>query len=242
MISIKIINFSYSSKIIILSAVEHTFSQRLADLDACSVSDAEDLLELSGAALGLRALSCTDRIAGPVVTLKLTREALSPSDRHLGTAAIEASTSGNIIAVEHAGRIDVAGWGGVLAQAAKLKGIAGIVIDGACRDVEECRLLGLPIYARGAVPVSARGRIVEESFNREINICGIRVQPGDYVIADANGVVFIPKERTEQVIQVAEEITAKESQIKQRILEGQPVIEALGRNYEAMLRGTSDKP
>jgi 4-hydroxy-4-methyl-2-oxoglutarate aldolase len=210
---------------------------RLAALDTCAVlSDALDRLGLRGVALGIRPLTVTERIAGRVVTVQLgPTQGAAPAARHLGTAAIEAATPGDVIVVDHQGREDAAGWGGILSTAAKVKGILGVIVDGACRDVDESRALGFPVYARTAVPLTARGRAVEESFNQPVTIAGVPVRPGDLVLADGSGVVFVPAERAEEVIATAEAIAAREAEMTRAVLAGQPVSQVMDRVYETMV-------
>jgi 4-hydroxy-4-methyl-2-oxoglutarate aldolase len=220
--------------------------ERLAQLDTCAVSDALDRLGLRGAVNGLRPLWACPRTVGRVVTVKLRRAGRDgPSGhgtagharRHLGTAAVEAATRGDVIVVDHGGRLEAAGWGGILSLAAKVKGVAGVIVDGACRDVDEGRDVELPIYARAGTPVTARGRIVEESFNEPIRIGHVAVRPGDLVIADWSGVVFVSQDRAEEIVQAAEEIAAREAQMAEAVRAGRSVVEVMGASYEAMLDG-----
>jgi regulator of RNase E activity RraA len=117
---------------------------RLAKLDTCAVSDALDRLGLAGTVTGIRPLSLPVRIAGRVVTVRLKPKEDEVSTRHLGTAAIVAATPGDVIVIDHQGRGDAAGWGGILSTAAKVRGVAGVVVDGACRDIDESRDVGFP--------------------------------------------------------------------------------------------------
>lgn len=210
---------------------------RLSRLDTCAVSDALDRLGLPGAVTGIRPMWPCPRIAGRVVTVKLVaRDAGSPSStRHLGTAAIEAAAPGDVIVIEHHSRADAAGWGGILSIAAQVKGVRGVIVDGACRDIDEAREIGFPLYARAAVPVTARGRVVEHSFNEAIEVGGVTVAPGDLVIADGSGVVFIPAARAEEVIAAAEAIAATEAEMRKAVLAGRSVVEVMGTAYETML-------
>jgi regulator of RNase E activity RraA len=211
---------------------------RLARLDSCAVSDALDRLGLPGTAPGIHCLTATARIAGRVVTVRLGPADGAPSSgpsRHLGTAAIEAASPGDVIAIDHQGREDAAGWGGILSTAAKYCGVAGVIVDGACRDVDESREVGLPVFARTAVPFTARGRAVEKAFNEPIQIGGVEVKPGDLVIADGTGVVFIATERAADVIEAAEQIAAREAEMAKAVLAGEPVSQVMGASYESML-------
>ena len=111
-----------------------------------------------------------------------------------------------------------------------------MVIDGACRDVDESREVGFPVYARAAVPMTARSRVMEESCNREIEFAGVQVHPGDLVIADGSGIVIIPRAKEEEVVREAEAVTATEARMAEGIREGMSVLEVLERlGYEQML-------
>src|SRR5215831_12427476 len=142
--------------------------ERLAKLDTCAVSDGMDRLGLRGATFGVRPMWACPKIVGRAVTMKIKPVGLEKPKQHLGTAAIVAAQAGDIIVVDNGGRPDSSCWGGLLSLAAKTKGIIGIVIDGACRDIDESRDLEFPVYARGALPMTARNRVMQESFNQEI--------------------------------------------------------------------------
>jgi regulator of RNase E activity RraA len=212
-----------------------SLAERLLALDSCSVSDALDQLGLPGAVTGLGALTCKVRIAGPVRTVKLAAPVPGGPKRHLGAGAVDISEPGDIIVVEHRGRTDVSGWGGLLSRGAVKRGVAGVIVDGACRDTDESTELGLPVYARAAVPVTARGRVAEHAFEVPITIAGIIVHPGDHVIADGSGVVFIPAGQAESVVAAAEGIFAREQAMAAAIDAGQPVGSVMGGDYEDML-------
>jgi len=210
--------------------------ERLKRLDTCSVSDALDKLGLPGAVIGLAPLTVRRRVAGPAVTVKLGAPLEGLPKRHLGAGAVMASQAGDIIVVEHRGRNDVSGWGGLLSRGAVMKGVAAVIVDGACRDVDESLELGLPIYAHRAVPVTARGRVAEHSFNEPITMAGVAVKPGDLVLADGSGVVFVAADRAPAVIAAAEEIYAREQLMAAAIERGDPIGEVMGADYEDMLK------
>lgn len=209
--------------------------ERLRALDACAVSDAQDKLGIKGTVIGVLPLYETGRIAGRAVTFKLKTKGAETTTRHLGTAAVEAADPGDVIVCDHRGRTDVAGWGGILSTAAKTRGVAGVIIDGASRDVDEAKALGLPLFARAAVPLTARGRVVEESTNEPIEIGGVSLAPGDYVIADNSGVVIVPQSRVAEVVPEAESIVAREQAMACDVMNGKSVAEVMGVNYEQML-------
>ncbi|MCI0584102.1 MAG: RraA family protein [Chloroflexi bacterium] len=209
--------------------------RRLANLDTCALSDALDRLGLPGAVVGIRPMWACPRIAGRVVTVKLKPKGEEVPKHHLGAAAVVSSGPGDVIVVDHGGRAEAAGWGGILSVGARTRGVEGVIIDGACRDVDESREVGFPVYARSAVPITARGRIVEESTGEPISIGGHPVNPGDLVLADGSGVVFIPAVRAEEVLAVAESIAAREAEMAAAVRAGRSILEVMGAEYERML-------
>jgi 4-hydroxy-4-methyl-2-oxoglutarate aldolase len=215
---------------------EDALRTRLLALSTCNVSDALDKLGIRGVAIGIRPVWDCGRIAGRAVTIKITAAGVEKSKHHLGTEAIDAGGAGDVIVVDNGGRPDVSCWGGILATGAKRQGIAGVVIDGACRDADEYPGIGLPVYSRAVVPCSARGRIMQESFNALVQLGGVQVRPGDLVLADENGVVVIPIESADQVIGEAEGLLAREEEMTAAIMAGASMAEVDGRfAYEKML-------
>jgi len=200
---------------------------RLAKLDTCAVSDALDRLGLKGAVLGLRPLWPCPRIVGRAVTVKIKPAGLEKPKQHLCTPAIAAATASDVIVIDHGGRTDVAAWGGLLSLAAQVKKIRGVIVDGAARDVDESRELEFPVYGRGAVQVTARGRVMQESFNEEIECAGVQVHPGDLVIADMSGVVFISRAKEQDVLTQAEALAASEQRMAEAIRTGRSVVAVL---------------
>ncbi|KQM19848.1 RraA family protein [Novosphingobium sp. Leaf2] len=209
----------------------------LLRFDSCTISDALDNLGLPGAVHGLPPQTLIGkRVAGRAVTVKLGPPIEGLPKRHLGAGAVMAAETGDIIVVENRGRTDVSGWGGLLSRGALRKGVSAVVVDGAFRDIDEARELGLPIFARNAVPITARGRIAEHDFNCPVTIAGIAVQPGDWLLADGSGVVFVPAIRLDAVIEVAETILAKEQLMARDIEAGIPIGDVMGADYEDMLK------
>ncbi len=210
--------------------------ERLSKLDTCSVSDAMDSLSLKGATWGVRPQWQCPRIVGRAVTIKIKPVGLQQPTQHLGTPAIEAAQPGDIIVIDNAGQPQFSTWGGLLSLSAKLKGVSGVVIDGACRDIDEARDLEFPVYSRGVVPMTARGRVMQESFNQDVQFAGVQCRPGDLVIADGSGVVIIPREKEEEVVTAAEAVFAKEAEMAAGIRKGYSGLEMLEKlGYEQML-------
>jgi 4-hydroxy-4-methyl-2-oxoglutarate aldolase len=214
---------------------------RLLRIDCCALSDAMDKLGLQDrVASGLEQRSTTRRIAGRVVTYRLVPAADAPpaagAPRHLGTTAIEQAQAGDVIVVEQRTGIDAGSWGGILTLGAKLKGVAGVVADGPVRDIDEARAYDFPVYCRSLTARTARGRVAELECNGPVTIAGVAVQPGDYVIADASGVAFLPAGDAGRVLDTAEAIAAREAAMAKALLAGTTITQVMGADYEHMLR------
>jgi 4-hydroxy-4-methyl-2-oxoglutarate aldolase len=213
---------------------------RLRALDSCAVSDALDRHGLPCAVSGLRPLAAQRPTAGRAVTVLLGVPAAAPAPspgapkRHLSTAAVDASGPGDVIVVAHQGRTDCAGWGGLLSRAAVIRGIDGVVVDGAARDLAEADAVGLPVFASASTAVTARGRAAEVSWGEPVEFAGVPVAPGDLVLADAGGVVVIPSAHAETVLATAERIAATEAAMAAALDAGRPVSEVMGATYEEL--------
>ena len=209
--------------------------ERLRRLDSCAVSDALDRLKLPGAVSGITPRSVRQRIAGRVRTVGLGPAAGAVAARHLCTTAIEAAAPGDVIVVEQRTGIDAAGWGGILSIGARAKGVAGVIVDGPARDIDEATELGFPVYARVATARTARGRIIEVSTGTPVAIGEVTVDPDDYVLADGSGVVFIKAGEIERVLGEAETIAAREAAMAKAARDGQPMSSVMGADYEKLL-------
>ena len=211
---------------------------RLSRLDTCAVSDALDKLGLAGAVTGIHRFSTDRRIAGRVqtVTLALAGGTSGPP-RHLCTQAIERAAPGDLIVVEQRTGVDAAAWGGNLSLGAQVRGVAGVIVDGPVRDIDDSRRLDFPVFARDHTARTARGRIVEVATNEPITVADICVSPGDYAIADGSAVVFVARVEILRVLETAESIMQKEEAMAAAIREGRPISQVMGASYEHMLKG-----
>lgn len=204
------------------------YQQRFAALDSCAVSDALDRIGRDGAMLGIAPMTTVGRrLVGRISTVHVVERTDDTPRPHLGTTAIEAAEPGTVLVVSSGGRVDVSSWGGILSLAAVERGIAGVVVDGACRDVDEARELGFPVFARAGVPVTARGRLVEAATDVTLDVNGVEVAPGDWLIADGSGVVRCPADVVDEVIAEAERLARREAAMADAVRAGRPVSEVM---------------
>jgi regulator of RNase E activity RraA len=202
--------------------------ERLRALDTCAVSDALDTLGLRGATTGVGPLWDN---GGVVVGRARTVTAGPRQDdrvaQHIAAAAIEAAGAGDVLVIANDGRVDVSCFGGILTLAAHRRGLLGVVIDGACRDIAESEDIGFPVFGRAVVPITARGRIVQLAMDEPVQFAGVTVRCHDLVIADRNGVVFVPVEESDRVLDLAERIVAREAAMADAVRAGEPVTDVM---------------
>jgi regulator of RNase E activity RraA len=213
------------------------YRKRLERMATTNLSDALDKVGVRGAIIGIRPMYECPKIVGKAVTIKITAAGAVKSAHHLGVRAIDAAEPGDVIIIDNRGDLHNNCWGEILSMGAKAKGVAGVVVDGAARDIDACREFGFPVYARGTVPLTARGRIMEESFNQVVRIGDVQVGPGDVIVADINGVVIIPQGVLDEVLAAAEEIFEKEEAMVEELRRGVNILEVDRKYaYESMLK------
>lgn len=198
--------------------------ERVAKLDTATLSDALDKLRIPGQCLGIKPRDQDFRLAGRAYTILY-----GPLDAEKpGTVGdfIDKLGPGTVVVIDNGGREDATVWGDILTFLANKKGLAGTVIDGACRDVHLCLSLKYPIYSRSYSMRTGKDRVQVDAEQVPVNIGDARVQPGDLMRGDADGVVCIPKSREDEVLAVAEQIDAAEAKIRAMLEEGKTIGEA----------------
>ena len=177
----------------------------------------------------IKPMVTTQKIIGPAVTLQLTL-----GDSLVVPKAIEVAQPGDIIVIDAKGSCNNAVWGDNRSRVAKALGIAGVVIDGAFRDIEENEAIGFPIYARASTGGRST-RCAKGEINVPIACGGVSVRPGDIIVGDRNGVVVIPLEYAEQIIQAAQEEADKmEAQFAKFEATGQIVPDSLEKELKKL--------
>ncbi|HWQ09899.1 MAG TPA: RraA family protein [Holophaga sp.] len=193
-------------------------------LDTPAVSDALDKLGLPGQALGIMPLAdYTGTVVGPAFTVGYV-----PAGTPAGTVGdfIDDVAEGDVVVIDNGGRADCTVWGDILTQYAGLRGIAGTVIDGVCRDVNRALADGYPLFTAGRFMRTGKDRVEVGSVNAVVGIGTVRVAPRDIVVADANGVVVVPRARAREVADLARQIEAVEAAIRERLVQGATIREA----------------
>ena len=197
--------------------------QRASKLDTTSLSDALDRLGIAGQCLNIKPLDPRFRLTGRAFTILY-----GPAGSPPGTVGdyIDDVPVGGVVVLDNGGRENATVWGDILTWVSNRRGIAGTVIDGACRDTHLSRELGYPIYSRSYSMRTGKDRVQVVAMGGTVNIGDARVQQGDILRGDADGVVAIPKEHEEAVLTAAEQIDAAEQQIRAMVNDGHSLTEA----------------
>jgi 4-hydroxy-4-methyl-2-oxoglutarate aldolase len=197
--------------------------ERASKLDTTSISDALDRLGIAGQCLNIKPLDPRFRMTGRAFTILY-----GPAGTPPGTVGdyIDDVAPGSVIVLDNGGRENATVWGDILTWVAHTRGIAGTVIDGACRDTALSRELGYPMYSRSYSMRTGKDRVQVENYNCTVNIGDARVNPGDLLRGDADGVVAIPKEHEDSVLTAAEEVDRIEQQIRERVKKGMTLVDA----------------
>lgn len=206
------------------SAEDQELVALFAGLDTPGVSDAMDKLGLHGQALGIMPLAdYTKVVVGPAFTVKYV-----PASVPAGTVGdfIDDVAEGDVVVIDNDGRADCTVWGDIMTQYAGLRSIAGTVIDGVCRDVNKALGDNYPLFTAGRFMRTGKDRVQVESVNTTVGVGTVRVAARDIVVADANGVVVVPRGRAREVAQIARQIEEVESRIREQIAQGKALGEA----------------
>ncbi|MGO4311734.1 RraA family protein [Pseudomonas sp. KB_15] len=193
-------------------------------LDTPGVSDALDKLGLPGQCLGVAPLDNYCKvIVGPAFTVQYVSASVPP-----GTVGdfIEDVLPGDVVVIDNGGRTDCTVWGDIMTQYAGSRQIAATVIDGVCRDVNKALGDGYPIFSKGRFMRTGKDRVQVQSVNQPVSIGTARVCARDIVVADANGVVIVPRARAAEVAACARQIESVEADIRALIAQGKTLKEA----------------
>ena len=193
-------------------------------LDTPGVSDAMDKLGIPGQCLGIAPLDNYRRtVVGPAFTVKYVS-----CGQPAGTVGdfIDDVAEGDVIVLDNDGRVDCTVWGDIMTQYAGLRKIAATVIDGVCRDVAKALGDGYPLFSRSRYMRTGKDRVEVAAVNEPVSIGTARVCARDIVVADANGVVVVPRARARDVAEAARKIEEIESRIREQIVAGKTLGEA----------------
>lgn len=203
---------------------------RLGAIYTSTLSNALEDVGEDGVILGLPPVDPGLRMAGRAICVQQITGpagAFASEDFRVG-AMIDAAKAGDIVVVANGGHC-VSSWGGTASYAAKLKGVAGLLVDGGVRDREEMIEHAFPVFARHLVPTTGRTRIKVAEIGGTVSISGQRVATGDVIVADATGVVCVPSGKAQEVLRLAEALQADDEQATREISDGLTFSQAMAK-------------
>ncbi len=171
-------------------------------IDTSTISDVLDEMGLDCLVSGVKAVDVGFALVGPAITIKQISGLVGtyPIEDFQISKILEISQRGDVLVFDNSGK-EISTWGGLASLAAKEKGIAGVVIDGASRDSDYVAELKFPVFSRYITPRTGKTRTKMLEMNGEIQCGGIRVRPGDVIVADRTGIIVIPRERAAEVLE-----------------------------------------
>lgn len=167
---------------------------------------------------GIKPLFHTMRVAGPAYTVD------TPPSANLSMhEAFTMAPAGSVIVVNAQGNMTSGHLGDLMVLAIQVRGVAGVIVDGAVRDVEDIIEMGFPVFARGAVPHG--NAAVAGTINKPVQCGGIQVEPGDMIFADASGVLAFPQAKAQAIYEKAVAIANAELGFVQKLNEGKTLLQ-----------------
>jgi regulator of RNase E activity RraA len=189
----------------------------LEQLSCTEVSDALDHMGISSQCLGIIPLDRSFRLIGQAFTVRY-----GPVGIDHGTVGdyLDGVGLSQVVVIDNQGRMDCTVWGDLLTLTAVRNGVAGTVIDGICRDIDRSITLSYPIYARGNWMRTGKDRVCVEAVGQPVAVGGARVEAGDWILGDGDGVLVVPQARAAELIKTAKLIRGAEDDIREALAYG----------------------
>lgn len=181
---------------------------RLAALSTCMVADAMKKLGFPCGAAKAVAPVWNDcpHLVGQALTVRLGPVGETKPESPLYSHAFETARPGDVLVLDNNGYMNLSCFDSRFAAEAMKHGIAGVIIDSVTRDIGGYRRLNFPVYAKGVVVPGGDDQLMEYENDVMLSFAQVQVCPGDVVIADENGVVFMPLEKVDEILAVADQL------------------------------------
>ncbi|HEX4222635.1 MAG TPA: RraA family protein [Pseudonocardiaceae bacterium] len=190
--------------------VPEALLDRLRALPTAAISDALDREGIAGTLAGIAPLANEFRAVGPAFTVRY-----SPVGASGGTVGdfLDDVPPGSVVVIDNDGRQDVTVWGGIMTEVAAIRGLAGTVINGVCRDISTSLNQNYPLFSRGRFMRTGKDRVRVAAVGERLKVSGVDIHPGTIVCADADGAIAVPAAVAERVTEIAEGIERLEDEI-----------------------------
>jgi 4-hydroxy-4-methyl-2-oxoglutarate aldolase len=211
--------------------VEDAPVRAFAEFPTSLISDAMDELGVAAVLPDVRAQRVGQgRISGRAMTVRFERKSRDESAYRFGGGVgrpleqvLNTMSRGDVVVMDLDGTRTASAWGSLASRIAQLKGVRGTVLWGTCRDVEEIRAVGYPVWAVGAYPRRSRNEFTFGSIQEPIIIGDVTIGTGDIVVADETGVVCVPSGLAEEALALVKKISGDEDQVLAQIEAGEGI-------------------
>ena len=201
---------------------------QLSQYSTSIVSDALDELAVLGVLPGIEARRVGQgRVVGRALPVRLQPKSNDPSAYRFGGGVgkpleqvLQTMQDGDIVVMVLGGSNRAAAWGGLASRIAQRRGVRGTIMWGACRDVDEIRAIGYPVWSVAVCPRRSRNEFTFGAINEPITIQGVTIAPRDFIVADESGVVCVPQGRFGEVIALCARIADQERVLEAQVLNG----------------------
>lgn len=201
---------------------------QLSQYSTSIVSDALDELAVLGVLPGIEARRVGQgRVVGRALPVRLQPKSNDPSAYRFGGGVgkpleqvLQTMQDGDIVVMDLGGSNRAAAWGGLASRIAQRRGVRGTIMWGACRDVDEIRAIGYPVWSVAVCPRRSRNEFTFGAINEPITIQGVTIAPRDFIVADESGVVCVPQGRFDEVIALCARIADQERVLEAQVLNG----------------------
>jgi 4-hydroxy-4-methyl-2-oxoglutarate aldolase len=192
-------------------------------MDTSAITDALDKQGIDGGLLGIKSVVEGTTLCGQAFTVHYV-----PCGTVKGTVGdfLDDVQAGDVIVIDNSGREYCTVWGDIMSQVATQKLIAGTVIDGVCRDVKVIREVKYPVFSKGVYMMTGKDRVEVDAVNIPVGISGVKVCPGDLIVADENGAVCVPLSVVEKTLEITKSIEVTERRIVDAVKSGKSLKEA----------------
>jgi len=210
-----------------MTSLDSEVLQRCSQIGSSTWADALDSLEIDGVTQGITLRAGAGRVVGQAVTARHVWGQLGDFDRADFAVGrlIEATGPGKILVIDAGGQA-ISTFGGIASKAAALRHATAVLIDGACRDVDEITRTGLWMASRHVTPLTGKTRLHLQEMGGQVSLGGIAVSQGDLIVGDETGIVVIPFNRIEQTLAAAQDILLVDNEVETAVDRGVSFTEA----------------
>ncbi|MFL2819395.1 MAG: RraA family protein [Candidatus Puniceispirillales bacterium] len=190
------------------------------------ISDALDEIGINGAVSGISAQRYDQgRVVGRALPVKFEKKDKDPKAWRFGGGVgkpleqvLKTMTKGQVVVMDLQGAINATAWGGLASKLAQKKGVVGTIMNGTCRDLEEIRECGYPVWAIGVCPRRSRNDFTFGSINETISVADVEISKNDIIVADQSGVVCVPESKVNKILELLKKISKQEDILEDQVL------------------------